>query len=252
MCVAAEGFVVGPSSLLRPSHSSFCPRSTISSKSVPGPLLGYRATRRSTKASGLFSVRCEADYYAQLGVGRSADADEIKKAFRAKARKLHPDVNKAPDAIKQFQEIQQAYEVLSDPQKKSLYDQFGEAGVKGSGGFGGGAGFSDFGDFSPFGDIFDTFFGGGGAGGARSRRNQGPQQGDDLRIDLEIDFTKAIFGGDEKIRISHLETCDTCQVTEDPCFLAHLGSDLLQCASVCGAMPNGCADSLTFSCRVLV
>ena len=88
--------------------------------------------------------------------------------------------------------------------------RFGEAGVKGAGGGGGGAGFQDFGDFSPFGDIFETFFGGGGGGGGGRRRQQGPQQGDDLRLDLEIDFMTAVFGGEEKIRISHLETCDTC------------------------------------------
>ena len=84
--------------------------------------------------------------------------------------------------------------------------------MKGAGGGGGGAGFSDFGDFSPFGDIFETFFGGGGGpGGAGGRRRQqGPQQGDDLRLDLEIDFMTAVFGGEEKIRISHLETCETC------------------------------------------
>jgi len=161
---------------------------------------------------GLIGLRAEADYYADLGVARGADEREIKSAFRNKARKMHPDVNKAPDAQQQFQTIQQAYEVLSDPSKKSMYDRFGEAGVKGAGGGGGGgAGFQDFGDFSPFGDIFETFFGGGGgqSGGGR-RRQQGPQQGDDLRLDLEIDFMTAVFGGEEKIRISHLETCDTC------------------------------------------
>jgi molecular chaperone DnaJ len=161
-------------------------------------------------------LRSEADYYAVLGISKSASADEIKQAFRQKARKLHPDVNKAEDAKEKFQTLQFAYEVLSDPQKKSLYDQFGEAGVKGAGAGGGGQGFSDFGDFSPFGDIFETFFGGGGGGGAggRSRRTQGPQQGDDLRLDLEIDFMKAVFGGDEKIRINHLESCTTCEVFE--------------------------------------
>ena len=158
----------------------------------------------------VLSIKCEADYYGVLGVSRSASPDEIKSAFRQKARKLHPDVNKAEDAKEKFQTLQFAYEVLSDPQKKSLYDQFGEAGVKGAGAAGGGA--TDFGDFSPFGDIFETFFGGGGGGGGRSRRNQGPQQGDDLRLDLEIDFMKAVFGGDEKIRINHLETCTTCEV----------------------------------------
>jgi len=151
-------------------------------------------------------MRAEADYYGRLGVGRNANEDEIKKAFRQKARQLHPDVNKSPNAQEQFQKVSEAYEVLSDPQKRSLYDQFGEAAVKGSGA--GGPGFSDFGDFSPFGDIFDTFFGG---GGGRSRKRDGPQQGDDLRLDLEIDFMKAIFGGDEKITISHLENCGTCE-----------------------------------------
>ena len=157
------------------------------------------------------SLTAEADYYARLGVSRGASEDELKKAFRQKARKLHPDVNKAPDAKEQFQKVSEAYDVLSDPSKKQLYDQFGEAGVKGAG-MGGGAGFSDFGDFSPFGDIFETFFGGGGGG--RTRKRSGPQQGDDLRLDLEIDFMKAIFGGEENIRVSHLESCTTCEVGE--------------------------------------
>jgi hypothetical protein len=106
--------------------------------------------------------------------------------------------------------------------------RFGEAGVKGAGG-GGGPGFQDFGDFSPFGDIFETFFGGGGGGGGgRSRRQQGPQQGDDLRLDLEIDFMTAVFGGEEKIRISHLETCDTCE-NVSTCVMMHAGSITPRC-----------------------
>jgi len=195
------------------THSAFCPSASKARFSIQSFQAGRGiGGRRRTSGNGVTGLRAEADYYADLGCSRSADQDEIKKAFRQKARKLHPDVNKSPDAIKEFQQIQQAYEVLSDPQKKGLYDQFGEAGVKGGGfGGGGGAGFSDFGDFSPFGDIFDSFFGGGGGGGGRARKPQGPQQGDDLRLDLEIDFTKAIFGGDEKIKISHLETCDTCE-----------------------------------------
>jgi len=144
-------------------------------------------------------------------VQKGASEAEIKSGYRARARKLHPDVNKEPDAQEKFSEIQNAYEVLSDPKQKQMYDQFGEAGVRQGGGGGGGAqGFSDFGDFSPFGDIFESFFGGGGGGGGRQRRQQGPQQGDDLRVDVEIDFMQAIFGGDEKVKISHLETCTTC------------------------------------------
>ena len=200
---------------IRSSAYSISPSSFARSSNAPISYAQQRRTRPS-----LLSVKCESDYYAVLGVSRSASADEIKSAFRQKARKLHPDVNKAEDAKEKFQTLQFAYEVLSDPQKKSLYDQFGEAGVKGAGSGGGGAGFSDFGDFSPFGDIFETFFGGGGGGGggARSRRNQGPQQGDDLRLDLDIDFMKAVFGGDEKIRINHLESCTTCEVTLDDTY----------------------------------
>ena len=215
---AVSGFQVAPllGSGAR-AHSAFCPSASKARFSIQSFQAGRGfGGRRRTSGNGVVGLSAEADYYADLGCSRSADQDEIKKAFRQKARKLHPDVNKSPNAIKEFQQIQQAYEVLSDPQKKGLYDQFGEAGVKGGGfGGGGGAGFSDFGDFSPFGDIFDSFFGGGGGGG-RARKPQGPQQGDDLRLDLEIDFTKAIFGGDEKIKISHLETCDTCEVRPPP------------------------------------
>lgn len=216
LAVAVSGFHSSPlvGGLSR-SGSSFFPSASIkrAGLSSASPFGGRSVTfSRRRSGSGVTGLKAQADYYASLGINRGADQDEIKKAFRAKARKVHPDVNKSPNAIKEFQEIQQAYEVLSDPQKKGLYDQFGEAGVKSGGGFGGGgAGFQDFGDFSPFGDIFDTFFGGGGGGG-RARKPQGPQQGDDLRLDLEIDFIKAIFGGDEKIKISHLETCDTCEV----------------------------------------
>ena len=161
--------------------------------------------------SGVVGLRAESDYYQRLGVQKGASEAEIKSGYRARARKLHPDVNKEPDAQEKFSEIQNAYEVLSDPKQKQMYDQFGEAGVRQGGGGGGGAqGFSDFGDFSPFGDIFESFFGGGGGGGGRQRRQQGPQQGDDLRVDVEIDFMQAIFGGDEKVKISHLETCTTC------------------------------------------
>ena len=130
-----------------------------------------------------------ADYYELLGVSRDADADTLKRAYRQQARKYHPDVNKEAGAEDKFKEIGKAYEVLSDSQKRARYDQFGEAGL------GGAAGMPDMGDMGGFADLFETFFNGfGGAsspGATRSQR-RGPQQGDDLRYDLSIDFDKAI------------------------------------------------------------
>jgi molecular chaperone DnaJ len=166
-----------------------------------------RATAQASRAS---VVRMqEEDFYAELGVGRSASEGEIKKAYRAAARKWHPDVNQEPGAKEKFQKINEAYQILSDPKMKQRYDQFGVAGVKGpgAGGPGGAYGAQDF----DLGDIFESFFGGqqgGGPGGGR--RRSGPTQGDDLRFDLEIDFNTALFGGSQKIRITHLETCGTC------------------------------------------
>ena len=145
----------------------------------------------------------EVDFYGILGVSRGAADGEIKKAYRSQARKWHPDVNQEPGAKEKFQEINEAYTVLSDPQMRQRYDQFGVAGVRGAGG-GGGPGPGDF-DIS---DIFESFFGGQPGGGGR--RRSGPTQGDDLRFDLEIDFQTALFGGSKKIRITHLETCGTC------------------------------------------
>mmetsp|Transcript_28289 Transcript_28289/g.59502 ORF Transcript_28289/g.59502 Transcript_28289/m.59502 type:complete len:449 (-) Transcript_28289:121-1467(-) len=162
------------------------------------------------------------DFYSILGVSRSADKAEIKSAYRKLAKKYHPDANPNKDTTQEFQEVNRAYEVLSDPDKKQKYDMFGEAAVgssaasDGAGPYGygspfGGGGFSQEVDL---GDIFDTFFGGGGgmggAGRARAGRRSGPMAGDDLRFDLELDFKKAVFGGEEKVRIRHLETCGTC------------------------------------------
>ena len=150
----------------------------------------------------------EVDFYAELGVGKGASDAEIKKAYRSAARKWHPDVNQEPGAKEKFQTINEAYQVLSDPQMRQRYDQFGVAGVRGAGGGGGGPGYQDF----DLGDIFESFFNGqGGPGGGR--RRSGPTQGDDLRFDLEIDFQTALFGGSKKIRITHLETCGTCTGT---------------------------------------
>jgi len=145
------------------------------------------------------------DYYDVLGVDKGASKDEIKKSYRKLARKYHPDVNKEEGAAEKFKEAKEAYEVLSDDQKKAQYDQFGHAGAQGQGfgGFGGGGGAQDFGGFS---DIFDMFFGGGG----RSRDPNAPQQGDDLQYTLILDFEEAIFGKETDIEVPKEEECDTC------------------------------------------
>jgi molecular chaperone DnaJ len=149
------------------------------------------------------------DYYEILGVTRNADKEELKRAYRRIARKYHPDVNKEAGAEDRFKEINRAYEILSDPELKTRYDRFGEAGVSG----GAGQGFStDFGD--SFADIFESFFSGFSGGmGTQTRRRTGPVRGDDLRIDLTLDFTEAVFGGEKELRIKHLETCETCSGT---------------------------------------
>jgi len=147
------------------------------------------------------------DYYEILGVSREADKEEIKRAYRRLARKYHPDVNKEEGAEEQFKEISRAYEVLSEPETRARYDRFGEAGV----GSAAGAGFQDFSDLGGFADIFESFFSGfSGGAGQSARRRSGPSRGDDLRLDLKLDFREAVFGGEKEIRISHLETCTTC------------------------------------------
>ena len=148
-----------------------------------------------------------ADFYQLLGVSRNADADTLKRAYRKLARQYHPDINKEPGAEDKFKEIGRAYEVLADPDTRARYDQFGEAGL------GGAAGMPDMGDMGGFADLFETFFNGFGAQGPQSTRAQrrGPQQGDDLRYDLNIEFKQAIFGEQREIKIPHLETCITCR-----------------------------------------
>lgn len=148
-----------------------------------------------------------ADYYEILGVSRDADKEEIKRAFRRLARKYHPDVNKESGAEERFKEINRAYEVLSEPETRARYDRFGEAGI----GSGAGAGYPDFGDMG-FADIFESFFSGftGGVGQQAGRRRGGPVRGDDLRLDLKLEFQEAVFGGEKEIRIPHLETCKVC------------------------------------------
>lgn len=153
------------------------------------------------------------DYYEVLGVDKTADEAAIKKAYRQLAKKLHPDVNPGDkQAEEKFKELNEAYEVLSDPQKRARYDQFGHE----QPGMGGGAGgYGDFGGFGGFGgaggfgfdDIFSSFFGG-AAGGARS---QGPQQGDDLRYDLTISFEEAAKGCNKEINLVRDEECPVCK-----------------------------------------
>ncbi|MBD1879717.1 MULTISPECIES: molecular chaperone DnaJ [unclassified Coleofasciculus] len=147
------------------------------------------------------------DYYEILGVSRDSDKEEIKRAYRRLARKYHPDVNKEPGAEERFKEINRAYEVLSEPETRTRYDRYGEAGVASGVGAG-----PDLGDIGNFADIFESFFSGfGGAGGqTAARRRSGPVRGDDLRLDLKLEFREAVFGGEKEIRIPHLETCATC------------------------------------------
>ena len=143
------------------------------------------------------------DYYEVLGVSKSASEDEIKKAFRKLARKYHPDVNRddPKEAEEKFKEANEAYEILSNAERRAQYDQFGHAAFDGGagggqGGFGGG--FGGFGG-GGFGDIFDMFFNGQGGFGGGSRR-PGPERGSDLRYDLEIDFKEAAFGKETRPR----------------------------------------------------
>jgi molecular chaperone DnaJ len=150
------------------------------------------------------------DYYEILGVDRNTDKEDIKRAYRRLARKYHPDVNKEDGAEERFKEINRAYEVLSEPETRSRYDRFGEAGV----GSAAGGGYQDIGDMGGFADIFESFFSGFGGGATQqARRRSGPARGDDLRLDLKLDFREAIFGGEKEIRISHLETCVACTGT---------------------------------------
>ncbi|MDD3149541.1 MAG: molecular chaperone DnaJ [Candidatus Gastranaerophilales bacterium] len=147
------------------------------------------------------------DYYEVLGIEKNASADEIKRAFRKKARELHPDVNKAQDAEEKFKELGQAYEVLSDTEKRSMYDRYGEDGLKNAGFDTSGPFDFGFGDLN---DIFASFFGGGFTSSQRKRDPNAPQRGSDLRLDLDITFEEAVFGTEKDVEIEHLENCDAC------------------------------------------
>lgn len=148
------------------------------------------------------------DYYEILGVSKDASKDEIKSAFRRKARTLHPDVNKAPDAEEKFKELGKAYETLMDDNKRATYDRYGEDGLKNAGFDTNGPFAGGFGDLN---DIFNSFFGGMGGFGFGGRPDpNAPVEGDDLRLDIEIDFEKAVFGCEKEIKFDHLELCPSC------------------------------------------
>ncbi|MDO5784643.1 MAG: molecular chaperone DnaJ [Eubacteriales bacterium] len=154
------------------------------------------------------------DYYEVLGVSKGATDDEIKKAYRKLAKKYHPDVNKDnPEAAEKFKEASEAYEILSDKEKRSRYDQFGFAGVDPNYGAGQGGGFGGFSSsgFGDFGDIFDSFFGGGfSSGGTRQNRANAPRQGESLRRSVMLSFEEAAFGCEKEITIDRVETCPEC------------------------------------------
>ena len=149
------------------------------------------------------------DYYEVLGVSKGASDDELKKAFRKEAKKYHPDLHPGDkEAEAKFKEVNEAYEVLSDSEKRQRYDQFGHAGVDPNFGAGGGGGFG--GGFGDFGDIFSDIFGGGFGGfGGGSRRN-GPRRGADVRQTVTISFEEAAFGCKKKINVNKQEKCSTC------------------------------------------
>ena len=145
------------------------------------------------------------DYYEVLGLSKTATPEEIKKAYRQKAKKFHPDVNKEDEnAADKFKEVAEAYEILSDDQKRAAYDQFGhdafDPSRMGAGGFSG----TDFGGMGGFGDIFDLFFGGGG------QRRRGPQRGADREMRLDITFEEAVFGTEKELHLMRVENCDKC------------------------------------------
>jgi molecular chaperone DnaJ len=143
----------------------------------------------------------KADYYDTLGVARNASADDIKRAFRRLAMQHHPDRNAEPGAEERFKEINEAYEVLSDSEKRAAYDRFGHAGINGA--FGA-RGFEGFGPFGGFGDIFDAFF------GAAQTRRRTPRRGADVQVRLDLTFEEAAFGAAKQVTITRTELCARC------------------------------------------
>lgn len=169
------------------------------------------------------SSKAQRDYYEVLGIQRNATPEEIKKAFRRLARQYHPDVNKEDNAADKFKEINEAYEVLSDQQKRAMYDRFGHSMPGGSGN----VGYDPFESFGgdPFSTIFDTFF-----GGSVGRGQREPPRGADLRYNLHLSFEEAIFGCEKEIEFRRLETCLACKGSG-----AEPGSDPVACSRCNGS-----------------
>ncbi|MBQ3145382.1 MAG: molecular chaperone DnaJ [Clostridia bacterium] len=164
------------------------------------------------------------DYYEVLGVSKTATDDELKKAYRKLAKKYHPDANpdNKKEAEEKFKEVSEAYENLSDPQKRRMYDQFGHDGPQGFGGGGPGggyysystSGFDGFSDFGDLGDIFSSFFGGGFGGRTSTRTKNGPKKGRDLKYSMNITFEESYLGVEKEISINREEECNTCHGTK--------------------------------------
>ena len=145
------------------------------------------------------------EYYDRLGVSKDASQDEIKRAYRKMSKKYHPDINKEPGAEEKYKEVQEAYETLSDDQKRAAYDQYGPDGANGFGGQGGFGGFDGGAGFGGFEDIFSSFFGGGA-----TRNPNAPRQGDDLQYRANLSFEEAIFGAEKEVHYNREATCKTC------------------------------------------
>ena len=145
------------------------------------------------------------EYYDRLGVSKDASQDEIKRAYRKMSKKYHPDINKEPGAEEKYKEVQEAYETLSDDQKRAAYDQYGPDGANGFGGQGGFGGFDGGAGFGGFEDIFSSFFGGGA-----TRNPNAPRQGDDLQYRVNLSFEEAIFGAEKEVHYNREATCKIC------------------------------------------